>query len=298
MPSEKGICMKSKLFLLILGLGLLFLAAIMMGGCATFHDEIAYYDPNWLTDGRIMAVKSVTTFKDEGLPGYGRSTETLHSEYIVSMKDDGSDEKIIFGGENKSIAKPVASPLGNYIAYQAGQFIKIITSDGTIEIKSIDCGEPLNSFDWSPDETRIAYSVDESKGLYILNVSDEAKIKIASSAEAVAWRVGEKIAYGYLYIINSDGTGNNYLVDGGKPQIMNSGKVLYYADLISPGVYKIKSINFTGTEESIVLDAYQRSTLKLSFDNTKIVGGVLSQGVVEGIWVVNIDGSNLKKLRD
>ncbi|MFA4904890.1 MAG: hypothetical protein WC645_00050 [Candidatus Margulisiibacteriota bacterium] len=292
--------MKTILFLASLPLALLVMGMLAIGGCGTaIHENIAYFYPNWMVDGRIIAVKSFSTHRYEGLPGYGRDITISSGNYLVTMKDDGSDEKIIYGGENIGDDNPVASPLGNYVACSSGKNLRIITADGAREIKTINCNENLNSFDWSPDETKIAFSGADTKNLYILNINNETITKIATNSADVAWRVGDKIAFGFLYTINSDGSNNNYLTDGGKPQILNSGKVLYFADFVSSGIYKIKSLYTTGTGEATSINAYERGTLKLSFDNKKIVGGDSSQGgFPSGIWVINIDGTNQRKLRD
>jgi hypothetical protein len=295
--NERSGSMKSKRFLF----GLLVLGVIVgvLDGCGqAIYDEIAYYDPNWLTDGRIMAVKSVIKHRSEGIPGYGRDVTVSSAQYIVSMRDDGSDERSIYGGEGRSFNIPVASPLGSYIAYASGHYINIISADGTMEIKTLDIVESPQSMDWSPDETRIAFSGYDTKDLGVLTISSGVITKIATNAGEVAWRIGDKISFGYLYVIDSDGNNSNYLADGGKPQNMNSGKILYYADLITPGNYVIKSVYPSGSSEGAVLSSYDKSSLKLSFDNMRVAGGDLGQRSIKGIWVVNIDGTNLRKIRD
>jgi hypothetical protein len=189
-----------------------------------------------------------------------------------------------------------ASPLGNYVAYTEGNYIRIISSGGST-VKSIDCSESINSFDWSPDETRLAFATETNRRLFVLNISSEAITQIGTNAADVAWRKGEIIAYGYLNLINSDGSNNRLLTDGGKPQIMNSGKILYYADFISLGEYMIKSMYPTGTGETVVISDYDKSSLKISFDNLKIVGGELEGNDIQGIWFANLDGSQSKKIR-
>ncbi len=274
----------------------------IVGGCgATFSEDTGYYDPTWSTDGRILAVKTVTKYQSQGFPGYGSSKELSYAQYIVSMKDDGSEERILYGGEGKTAGIPVASPLGNYIGYISGEFINIITADGTKEIKNIDCGESINSFDWSPDETRIAFAGEDSHDLYLINVSDEVKIKLTGSAESVAWRVGEKIVFSFadtesskIYSINITSTSLEVIASvGGDPQISNLNKVVY-------GGYglQVKQVDIDGKNDALLFDGYQRSTLKLSFDNHKIVGGDLEQRTIKGIWVMNIDGTGSKKLRE
>jgi hypothetical protein len=286
---------------LIIGLlGLL----LMVGGCGeSIREYVDYYYPNWLTDGRIMAVKVVEKERQTGIiPGYSRSEKYFHGEYIVSMKDDGSEEREIYGGEDKGINIPAASPLGNYIAYRSGQYINIISADGKSEIKSIDCGEKASSFDWSPDEGKIVFTGDETKDMYIIDIASNSKTKIATSAEAVAWRVGEKIVHSFadyesskIYAIKSDGSSKEVIAAiGTDPQISNTNKVIY-----SGYGLQVNQVDISGNNDKLLFDGYQRSSLKLSFDNNKIVGGDWIQGGYEkGVWIVNIDGSGLTKLRN
>jgi len=61
--------------------------------------------------------------------------------------------------------------------------------------------------------------------------------------------------------------------------------------------YLLNSIYSSGTGESTELSSYERSTLKLSFDNTKIVGGDLRDSGILGIWVTDISSGNSTKIR-
>lgn len=276
----------------------------MTGGCGEpITESVSYGSPNWMTDGRIVASKTVVREKQRGfIPGYMTYERIFEGEYIVTMKDDGTDEKEIYGGGDKygKIGEIVASPLGNYLGYAGYENeqhgIAIITSDGSKEVKFIS-SEAVNSFDWSPDETKIAYSGKSSRDLYVVNVSDESKVKIATSAEAVAWRVGEKIAFVTytgtqsaltVSVMNTDGTNIKYLKTfASDPQILIGANEIIYSGLGN----EVRKIKVDGSEDVLLFGNYDRVTLKLSFDNTKIAGG-------GGVWVVDISGKNLRKLRD
>jgi len=287
--------MKGKNLLWLLGLGLMVMAVGLVGCGAAIYEEIAYYDPNWLVDGRIMAVKDVIKHRSEGLPGYGRDITVSSAQYIVSMKDDGSEEKIIYGGEGKGIGIPVASPLGDYIAYRSGQYINIITADGTKEIKTIDCGETPQAMDWASDEAKMVFSGKDSQNLFVLSISNEGITKIATSAAEVAWRVGDKITFdgSWVNIIDPTGTNQAILIDySWNPQKRSANEIIYEG---ADGVY---SIRIDKSQKTKLFSNYEISTLKLSFDGSKIVGGKIDQRIITGIWVINIDGTNMRKLRD
>jgi hypothetical protein len=271
------------------------LAGMMMGGCGSaIYENNDYYYPNWIPDGRIICFKIYSKSKLLG-PGKVERFDTKY--YVTSMDDDGSNEQNLFDVSSE-IKEITCSPTGELIAY-------ITEPDGSITISNYSGSNKtiiLNIsnakyLDWSPDAQSIVYT-DNSRNMYITSTEATSIPKlIVGSAEVVAWRVGNKIAYSFLYTIDPDGNNNEYLTNGGKPQITNSGKILYYADLVSPGIYKIKAIFPTGTGESLVLDSYERNTLKLSFDNNKIVGGEYDRGKISGIWGINIDGSGSKQLR-
>ena len=67
---------------------------------------------------------------------------------------------------------------------------------------------------------------------------------------------------------------------------------------IRPDLTKILSYTNVDNKKIIQLFSnYELATLNLSFDNTKIVGGDLSQQDIVGVWIVNIDGTGAKGLR-
>ena len=281
--------MNLRLAYLTLGLLMVTLLCGMDGGCGIGRlTSDYYYYPNWMPDGRIVCVKKRVITYSGSFVFPGKEEEHY---YITTMSDEGTQEADI--REISRLGQVVASPLGNYIAVTDWKNLRIFTSTGA-DVKSIDCGEGINSFDWSPDETRIAYSGDESKDLFVLRVSDEVKTKIASSAEGVAWRVGEVVIYGNLYCVNADGSQNSYLAAGRYPQKISTLEVIYQgADF---GVYKMSLYDRTSINK--LFSDFSRASLKLSFGGTKIVGGDLDgYGNIKGVWVYTIDGKEKKQLR-
>ena len=62
----------------------------------------------------------------------------------------------------------------------------------------------------------------------------------------------------------------------------------------------IYKININGSNKTKIISNYKRSTLKLSFDNAKIVGGDLITGGgsdIGGIWVTDINSGTSTKIR-
>jgi len=286
--------MKGKNLLWLLGLGIV---VIVVGGCGDVPIESKiYHYPNWTPDGKIISIKNVIR-ETKGM--WGNYDITYDKSFITTISSDGATEADLFEiNDDAYPSEVVCAPDGKKIGYisHPGYKLSIINYDGTGKY-IIPEVSGVSYFDWSPDSTRIVYSSD-NRELHVANIDGTNNIIVTSEASGpVSWRVGNRIAYGFLYLIDQNGSNNQYLVDGGKPQIMNLGKIMYYSDLNSPGDYKIKSIYQSGTEESIVLNSYSRNTMKLSFDNSKIVGGALDQQDIVGIWIINIDGTGSKRLR-
>ena len=93
--------------------------------------------------------------------------------------------------------------------------------------------------------------------------------------------------------INYDGSGYQYVILGSAPQTFSASEIVYVG--IDDSVNKV---GIDGTSNVRLFSNYVRSTLNLSFDNTKIVGGDLITGGgshIGGIWVTNInDGISIK----
>jgi hypothetical protein len=102
--------------------------------------------------------------------------------------------------------------------------------------------------------------------------------------------VFEDSSYNRIYSIYSDGNSKEVITTiAQRPQLTNAGKVIYkgYSN-------QIELTNIDGSNKQILFSNYDRSTLKLSFDDTKIVGGKTGD---PGIWLVNIDGTGYTKIR-
>ena len=292
---------KNKLSIVILGLLAVALTTGMNGGCGgKEYISTTYYYPNWMPDGRVIAVKGEIK-QTQGAWGPVMSSTKV---YMAAMDADGENEANLF--ELDDIVEEVTcSPTGEMIAYIFYNDLYVADYEGNSKTKIIDAdySNRVEYLDWSPDATKIVYSTGERK-MCTVNIDGSGTLEVASSAEAVAWRVGDKIVYtpstiGFN-VCNSDGTGlymlasseGDYKDTGNDHQITNNGKVIYRG-----GNWSVLSIKLDGTSAEQLFIDYERSTLKLSFDNTKIVGGDLDQSDIVGIWVINTDGTNANKLR-
>jgi hypothetical protein len=276
--------MKAKIKVSILG-GLILLAVGMVAGCASTSTSTLYDNPNWMPDGRIICNKTVITTSQQF---YGGGISGSHG-YITAFWPSGTGEVDLFEGLN---GLPICSPTGELIAFFGNDGITISDYQGHSSI--VPNTSNVNDVDWSPDATRLVYS-DSTKDLYIINRDGTSKTKIATSAEAVAWRVGNKIVfedsyYNQIYSIYSDGSSKETIATIAQmPQIIQGMRVIYR------GINnQVNTINIDGSNNQILFGNYDRSTLKLSFDDAKIVGGKTGDS---GLWLINIDGTGYAKIR-
>jgi hypothetical protein len=184
--------MKSKLALLILGLGVVCLTSGLGGGCGESRYTVtSYYYPDWTQDGKIICTKKVETYSRGGgmWPALGGGATLVSTNYyITTMSEEGTQEANI--KEISRIGKVAASPLGNYIMYTDGNYIKVVTSSGA-GVSSIDCGSEIYSFDWSPDEAKLVYN--GTKEASVIDLDGSNRKTIAANGASVSWRYGDKI---------------------------------------------------------------------------------------------------------
>ena len=275
--------MKSKQLLSFLGFGFLLLTAVMMGGCASTSTSTLYDTPNWMPDGRIICGKLVVTTSQQF---YGGGISGSHS-YVAAFYPSGTGEVNLFeGGVGDGVNVMTCSPTGEMIAgIGNGQ---IIISDYLGNQTTVPNTSNVLYLDWSPDATKLVYC-DTNHGLFIINRDGTGKTLLTSEADGpISWRVGNVISYSNLYVIGSDGSNNKYIFAGRYPQNCSSSEIVCQG---SDGIYRVKN---DGSSNVKLFSDYSPYTLKLSFDDQKIVGGAFGDS---GVWLVNIDGTGYAKIR-
>ena len=280
--------MKSKLFLSLFGL--LMLVFLVITGCGSTATSVLYDTPNWMPDGRIICNKLVVTTSQQF---YGGGVTDSHG-YIAAFWPSGTGEVNLF----EANGLPTCSPTGELIAFFGND--GIIISDYSGHKTTVPNTSNVRYLDWSPDATKLAYS-DTSRDLYVINRDGTGKTKISTSAEAVAWRVGEKIAYeftesGYNYLgrINSDGSSREGFGDLSvySPQISSLNSDYIYGKAAS--AYRKLDVSGAAPTEEVLIPSFDFYIPRLSFDNSKLVSGAYGDS---GIWLINIDGTGAVKIR-
>jgi len=293
--------LKTNTLIAFLGLLLMIIVLGMDGGCG---EKIVatnyYYYPNWTPDGKIICTRKYDESKDLG---FGKYAPVKTEYYITVMDEDGSNEHDI--KQINEIAKISYSPLGNYIAYTEGNYIKIIQPNGT-DVSSIDCGATVDSLDWSPDEVRVVYGITTSttSEIYVRDKNGDNK-KFIKSGIDVTWKYGGKIVlsasttldvYTRIHAIDAsdltsvliyaNAVGNMVTIN----PILTS-EVFYHGS--SNTLQKI-DISDVKNEPVTLQEDFRYWHPKISSDGSRIIYG---KGDDTGIWITNIDGTNLKQIR-
>ena len=287
--------MQTKLFVLML---LIVIAGLLNGGCGSSSTSVLYDTPNWMPDGRIVCSKLVITTSQQ-LYGGGVSES---KGYIAAFWPSGTDEVNLY--EEGNVSEITCSPTGELIAYihasYGGVRGGIMVSDYFGNKQLVQNTSDIKYLDWSPDANKLVFS-DSSRNLYVINRDGTEKTKIAASAEAVAWRVGEKIVYefvenGYVYLgrTNTDGSSKESFgsMSVYSPQISTTNSNYVYGTASS--AYRKLNVSNVPLTEDILITSFTMYKPRLSFDNTKIVSGAWGD---PGIWLINIDGTGYTKIR-
>jgi len=287
----------------------LFMLFILVGGCGeTRWTENYYYYPDWTPDGEIICMKEVADYRKSlsmPFPGIVSTDRISTKYYITTMSEEGTNEVAV--KEVDSIGKVCASPLGNYIAYTDGQYIKIITTSGQA-VNSIDCTTSDFGFDWGNDESKIIYCNGSTGKVFLINRDGSSEQEIADNGWSVAWRYSDKIVMNkplgnetYRIVAVNSGTLSEEAVytkvNGGcfNISMINTNEVIFGSD------YGIKKFYLNSPEADPVLLNSVTNVLgiRLSLDGERIIGTGNGSGDDLGkeIWIINIDGTGLEQLR-
>jgi len=316
LTKERSSRMKSKLFLLFLGIMIMIVVGLLVAGCGLISNTGAYNDyyyPDWTSDGKIICIKKVSAWEETGSwPGGGTSRRiTSEKYYIVTMDENGNNEKII--KQINGIGKVAASPLGNYIAYSDNNLLRI-TSNLGVDISSINCGQnfQINTFDWSPDETKLIFDAGLSPNYEqaIINRDGSNKQIISNNGSSVAWRYGDKIIMdkpipGEVFrVVTLNGTyltEINYYpkIQGGEYNIIkaNTSEVIY-SSAYEQGIKRFYLIS-PEADPIIIINRNDIWNIHISPDGTKIIGNGTGSGTDFGSEVlkINIDGTGFIKIK-
>ncbi|OGC03926.1 hypothetical protein A2276_04840 [candidate division WOR-1 bacterium RIFOXYA12_FULL_43_27] len=285
-----------------------FVGLLVIGGCtlsANPSTTTYYYYPDWTPDGKILCTKNVQTVS--GGAGGSGGTDIASEFYLAIMSESGANE-INLKKINKA-GKVASSPLGNYYAYTEDNYIKIVDMSGN-SVNSINCGAPVLSFDWSPDENKLiynAYSSGATNEVAVVNRDGSSKTLISTKGSTVAWRnsnyiiVDNPISSEVFRVVSLNGSTyaetNQYTnVQGGEFNIskVNTSEVVYRS-AYEQGIKKFLTTSSTSSPTTLI-NTNSIWDIKVSPNGQKIVGTGSNISGAE-IWLINIDGTGLIQLK-
>jgi hypothetical protein len=300
---------------------LLFIFAILSSDVfAKTIRSISYSSPTWLDNETILCVKHLSYSRTWLIPFIGDLTDAptvpIKDEIqIVSMKIDGSDEKVIkniikrynpqrwdeeiFRGVN-FITSISYNPQRKLIAFSTHGRLKgiFLMDEEATGIKNI--AEKGNNPRFSPDGTKLLYT--SNNNLYLYDLDTEETSLLVENARAGVWHPsGERIYYTFddnpavysgnekTYLLNIKDKTKELFREGWEwpVDISEDGKVLLF--------YPWNIYNETG---ETIARGYALNYPRLSPDGKKLVGSLIKdEDKGFDICVVNIDGSEKKLLR-
>lgn len=271
------------------------------------------FEPQWSPDGtRILFTVAP-------------SHDSARSIFV--MNADGSD-RVNLVDDSANITSPRWSPDGTRILFLSGPAVSgpledrsdlyVVNSDGTSPTRftiSAEPGQAVVSAQWSPDGTKIAYTVDsiapDISIFYVVDVASGAVEQVATGAlslrdsqwspdgtQIVAWAAGPSNVSVGLYAVQVGSDQAPRLLDQGSvqfPRLSPDGKKILYSKFDF-----LLSINVDGTGITQLASAPVAGTgisqLQWTQDGTKIVAATWQSDFVDGggkMYIMNADGSDL-----
>ncbi|MFA6170426.1 MAG: hypothetical protein WCW67_07535 [Candidatus Margulisiibacteriota bacterium] len=278
--------------LVILG-ATLFGLALVMGGCgSSYWDEVIYTKPNWTPEGLIYATKTVYHHREYGM---GTNEYLGEDTYYVTMDTDGNNETA-----TAYDSYPYYSPKGTYVAFISGETIKIVRRTDNQQIYVFSpVTENISQLDWGPDEDKLVY-VTSNNNTFSIRIDGTNNTHIYDNSLSAIWVNTNTIAFEdksstegiSLSVISENGANYKKLRIGYSLQKHSENQIFYNFG------EDIRVINLDGTNDLLLFSSYKKSEPKLSPDKLFVVGGkgydTTGNG---GIWIINIDGTNLKQLK-
>ena len=230
--------------------------------------------PSWAPNGERLSVVHETC---------DRSDDCVWDQAIYTVGPDGSDPRLLTSAlDEPDGTPPVWSPDGKWIAY--GTFDGIATrrpdGGGLSWPTGYDEDDFLNEVTWSPDNAWIVFSTDEA--IYRMRPDGDSFHQLAAgeSFQNLSWSPdGSAIAFDHI-VDESHGSQVTIIdVDTGKQRDLTREPLVSFAPAWSPDG---KQLAFLGCDRS--------ASSRVDEDCGEGPGGKL--------WVVDADGTNLRRLKE
>jgi len=291
----------SKTMIRIMGLFCVLVVVGMMTGCSVQNwTETDYFAPNWTPSGKIICSKAERKYHKDAIT-FGDQSAQLdegHS-YIVEMNADGSGEYTLFetDGTPTLIQKSTSE---NYVAYiyKDGHVLNVRTSSGPV-VSNIDVGDTIYSFDWSPDESKLAINRTASLPIRVYDRNGDLHKEISAGGQC-SWKYNNKLVFktdaysprklafrdigqlGDVVIDITSFSNPQYLLNGNKVYLFRDQDIVLYD--VNSGVSSNINISTQGYRAPFT-----------SPDGSKIVAEQLD--AVRGFWLIDVSSNVRTQLR-
>lgn len=244
---------------------------------------------------------------------------------IYVMNPDGTDKKALtsFTAANGQLAWPSWSPDGKRILYAMSEGemanVYIMNSDGSGTIPVPDTSDVQDTPCWSPDGTEIAYTTPASNGerntIKVVKVDGSGHYLVQDKERGLGYQNWSPVEPLFVLEFSMGGPPDIYTMsarDGSNrrqltndpnldewPNFSRDGKQIVWAHGVE-GDKDIWVMNVDGSNKHKVTDDVAIGDAYPSFspDGSQIVFTSGSEGVAPSIYVINIDGTGLKKIAD
>ena len=286
--------------------GLLCSMLLLLAGCGGTGGYSDYYNPAWMADGRIIAVRDDVKTSNSGF-AFSAGGSAEHSFKLVVMNGDGSGEHVVKDNADGIFSLNV-SPSGNYIAYHGGD--KIVILDRNYQTHSTiyweeSPNERLSGFDWSPDEMKLIVSTSYAR----VSVYSREGVKIRnldSINYAYAWKcnwliIGTLEGFRLVNEVNEIVVDNINVSIGG--EYFPDGTTIFgsvvgaYAKV---GIPNFEILETYPTLNSVVASVQGGGVRVNPVDAGEVMYTVpvaSSYGSRDEIYLIRLDGSNNRRLR-
>jgi hypothetical protein len=263
-------------------------------------------DPDLLTRGGVQLLQNGTrvagqlAFADDAhttvtfTPGDRLEPETGYDLSVTEASRDLDGDPLA----DPVVADFTTMPGGRIAFVKDGSGIYVMNSDGSDVTQLSDSGSAPA---WSPDGTKIAFSVGYSSGIYVMNGDGSGVTRLTTSGAAPTWAPdGARIAFadsGGIHVMNADGSGNTRITDGFAPAWSPTGDVIAFlkVETLGQGEPRITRIWVVSPDGSGVRRFSDLAGAPLAWSPN---GAHLAMQTGYNLYLLNADGSSPQVLAD
>jgi hypothetical protein len=298
--------------------GILFVVSLLgLWGCARGPAYSNYYNPAWLSDGRIICMRDSVISESGGTFGGAGGSDVQTSIVIITLDSEGKvvSEQKVKDQPYEGYVEFNGSPKGNYIATDGGKGLRVWDSNFNLVSEfdlNLGSNNQVRSFDWSPDEEKLLVKTDFS--LTLFSRSGQLIRTFTQLNTANGWKYSQYIAglkgprtdqyTAFTDELENDIVTTNFLTSmgGGVDQFFPGGQSVLgggagqYMKLSFPELEVIAE--YDNLEKILEQDAWAYGPFINPTNPEQVMYSIGTTGTFsiyakgQGIYLVNLDGSH------